>query len=84
MYDQSLVRCSAVLAIKERWLTAEAKFFLIRVLHLYGSSSVEDTVHTLETRIGFSDRVLKKVRDLLVEQGFLVKLSATSNPPLCN
>ena len=61
--------CFAVLLIKDRGLTAEAKYFLIRVLFLYGHSfEVNQTVLELEKQIGMSDSVLKKARDLLFKK----------------
>lgn len=50
--------CFAVLLIKDRGLTAEAKYFLIRVLFLYEHSfEVNQTVLELEKQIGMSDSV---------------------------
>lgn len=71
--NASLKDCYAILSLKEKGLSAEAKYFLIRVLFNYGRSNVNATVETLEKQIGMSDAVLKKTRDLLLEQNYLTR-----------
>ena len=74
--------CFAVLLIKDRGLTAEAKYFLIRVLFLYEHSfEVNQTVLELEKQIGMSDSVLKKARDLLFKKNYLVSLLDSKTRP---
>lgn len=74
----SLDDCFAVLSIKGKGLSAEAKYFLIRVLFIYGRTPVDATVLTLEETIGMTDAVLKKARDLLVEKKYLIRLPVDS------
>ena len=74
--------CYAVLRFKDRGLTAEAKYFLIRVLFIYGHAfEVNQTVLELEKQIGMSDSVLKKARDLLFEKNYLVSLIDSRTSP---
>ncbi len=67
--------CEAVLAINNKWITAEAKYLLIRVLFLYGRSPVDATVETLVKEIGMTDALLKKARELLFNGGYLISPS---------
>jgi hypothetical protein len=58
-------------------LTPEAKYVLIRILFIFGSSQVTNAVKSLEKEIGVSDAVLKKARDLLIEQKYLIRMPVT-------
>jgi len=60
-------------------LSADEKYFLIRMLCIYGYGSLkmdgylDKTVNELERLLGMSDYQIKKVRDGLLEKGYLIR-----------
>lgn len=60
-----------IIAMTQPALSAEEKYLLLRVGHLYGSDVVNRPVAELEAVIGLSDGVLKRARDALVGKGLL-------------
>jgi hypothetical protein len=60
-----------LIAMTRPEFSAEEKYLLLRTLHLYGSGLVNRPVAELEVIVGLSDGVLKRIREALVERGFL-------------
>lgn len=60
-------------------LSADEKYFLIRMLCIYSYGSLkmdgylDKTVNELEQHLGMSDYQIKKVRDGLLEKGYLIR-----------
>ncbi len=63
--------CCVVLLMENKQLTPEAKYFLIRVLFEYGNTCVTLTTHEMVKKLGLSDVVIRKARDLLSRLGYL-------------
>lgn len=63
--------CYAILAQEDRRLTPEAKYFLIRVIYLYGEGLVTATVKELSRLTGLSGEVIAKARTLLCSLGLV-------------
>lgn len=63
--DTRKATCYAILALDDRKLTPEAKYFLIRIAYLYGNAFVSTTVKVLAKTVGLTEATLKKVRTLL-------------------
>lgn len=63
--------CYAILAMNDQRLTPEAKYFLIRLVYLYGDVLVSATVKDLVKDIGLSDVMICNVRTLLASLGYL-------------
>lgn len=59
-------------------LTPEAKYFLIRIVYLYGDGSVTEKVEDLAKTVGLSKAALTKARSLLSDLGY-IEVSAVPN-----
>lgn len=71
--------CFAILVFgQNRQLTPEAKYFLIRIVYLYGDAWVEETVEDLAGVIGLSKSAVTKARLLLSDLGY-VKVNPVVN-----
>ena len=69
----------ALLAMTELRLSAEEKYFLIRLICVYDreglclKAKVDKTILQLETLLGMSDNLIKKTRESLIDKKYLSK-----------
>lgn len=61
-----------ILSLKESILSAEERYFLLRIATLFGDRIVDGGVRELERAMNMSPRVFREVRDSLLAKGFLV------------
>jgi len=73
----------AILKVTKAGLSAEEKYFLIRLLAVYGyeemvkGSVVGKTIDELEKCLGMSDNLIKKVRDSLTVKNYLTHMTVS-------
>lgn len=77
---------SAILEMTESSLSAEEKYFLIRLCYWYECSAggnlkrvVEKTIEELEVILGMSDNLIKKTRDSLIAKNYLTQCRVPSH-----
>lgn len=63
--------CQKVLLMKNNKLTPEAKYLLIRILFLYGNTTLMLSTKEVVKQLGVSDAVFRKARSLLLGLGYL-------------
>ncbi|MDO8330300.1 MAG: hypothetical protein Q7T36_07505 [Fluviicoccus sp.] len=73
--------CFAVLAVDDRQLSPEAKYFLIRVIWLFGDAVVSATVKELAKLLGLTDVAICKARTQLATLGYLRLLPMLDSNP---
>ncbi len=63
--------CHKLLLMKNNQLTPEAKYLLIRILFLYGNTTLTLSTKEVVKQFGISDAVFRKARGLLLDLGYL-------------
>jgi hypothetical protein len=71
MIDQNKQACYVVMVMRDQGFTPQARYFLIRLLYLYGSDWVGIESLKQDRRLGISDPIITKAIDLLEKKGHL-------------
>lgn len=80
MSEQNKKVCYAVMTMHDARLTSQARYFLIRMLYLYGANAVDLESLKSNRDFGLSNSTISKACELLMKNKYLEWISGTMQP----